>query len=88
VQFPFTVKGQQGAILEGGYRITGGGGNDVGVALVGPGGSVIVNSGRVAVSGQFKQRLQRGSYSVIFDNRFSTFSSKSVSPDLKLTYYK
>jgi len=88
VQFPFTVNGQQGAILEGGYKITGGGGNDVGVALVGPGGSVIVNSGRVAVSGQFKQRLQRGSYSVIFDNRFSTFSSKSVSPDLKLTYYK
>jgi S1-C subfamily serine protease len=88
VQLPFAVNGQQGAVLEGSYTITGGAGRDVGVALVGQGGSVIVNSGRVAGFGQFRQRLARGSYAVIFDNRFSTFSSKSVSPDLKLTYYR
>jgi hypothetical protein len=87
-QLSFTVNGQQGAVLEGTYTITGGSGKDVGVLLAGPGGSVIVNSGRVSGFGQFKQRLPRGKYAVLFDNRFSTLSSKSVSPDLKLTYYK
>jgi hypothetical protein len=88
MQLSFAVNGQQGAVLEGTYTITGGTGRDVGVALVGPGGTVIVNSGRVTGFGQFKQRLARGSYAILFDNRFSTFSAKSVSPDLKLTYYK
>jgi hypothetical protein len=88
MQLPFTVTGQQGAILEGSYTITGGSGRDVGVTLVGVGGVVIVNSGKVSDSGQIKRRLPKGSYAVIFDNRFSTFSSKSVSPDLKLTYYR
>jgi hypothetical protein len=88
IQLPFAVNGQQGAVLEGSYTIAGGMGNDVGVALVGQGGSVIVNSGRVAGMGQIKQRLPRGNYAILFDNRFSTFSAKSVSADLKLTYYK
>jgi hypothetical protein len=87
-QLPFTVNGQQGAVLEGSYTITGGSGRDVGVLLAGPGGSVVLNSGRVAGFGQFKQRLPRGKYTIFFDNRFSTFASKSVSPDLKLTYYR
>ena len=87
-QLPFTVNGQQGAVLEGSYTITGGSGRDVGVLLAGPGGSVVLNSGRVAGFGQFKQRLPRGKYTILFDNRFSTLSSKSVSPDLKLVYYK
>jgi S1-C subfamily serine protease len=87
MQLSFTVNGQQGAVLEGTYTITGGSGRDVGVALAGPAG-VIVNSGRVTGYGQFKQRLQRGKYTILFDNRFSTFSSKSVTPDLKLTYYR
>jgi S1-C subfamily serine protease len=88
IQLPFAVNGQQGAVLEGSYTITGGSGRDAGVALVGPGGAVIVNSGRVSGFGRFKQRLARGTYAIMFDNRFSTFASKSVSPDLKLTYYK
>jgi hypothetical protein len=58
------------------------------VALLGVGGSVVVNSGRVSGFGQFKQRLPRGQYTILFDNRFSTFTSKSVSPDLKLLYYR
>ena len=87
-QLPFVVTGQQGAVLEGSYTITGGGGRDVQVALVGLGGSVIVNSGRVSGFGQLKQRLPLGQYAIIFDNRFSLFSAKSVSPDLKLLYYR
>jgi len=88
VQLSFAVNGQQGALLEGTYTVTGGSGRDVGVLLAGPGGSVIVNSGRVSGSGQFKQRLPPGKYTILFDNRFSALSSKSVSPDLKLTYYR
>jgi S1-C subfamily serine protease len=87
MQLPFRV-GQQGALLEGTYTITGGAGRDVGVALTGPGGAVIVNSGRVTGYGQFKQHLSLGQYTIVFDNRFSNFSSKSVSPDLKLMYYR
>lgn len=87
VQLTFMVNSQQGATLEGTYAITGGHGADVGVALTGQTG-VIVNSGRVAEYGQFKQRLPRGKYAIVFDNRFSTFSAKSISPDLKLTYYR
>jgi S1-C subfamily serine protease len=88
MQLSFTVNGQQGALLEGTYTIPGGSGGDVGVLLAGSSGSVIVNSGRVAGVGQFKQRLARGRYTILFDNRFSTLSSKSVSPDLKLVSYR
>jgi S1-C subfamily serine protease len=88
MQLPFNVIGQQGAILEGTYTITGGAGRDVGVMLVGAGGVMILNSGRVSASGQINRRLPRGSYAIIFDNRFSNFSAKSVSPELKLSYYR
>jgi S1-C subfamily serine protease len=88
VQLAFKVSGQQGAVLEGSYTVTGGSGRDVGIALVGTGGAVIMNSGRVSGSGQIKQRLPMGQYAVVFDNRFSTFSSKSVSADLKLVSYR
>ena len=82
------VPGQQGAVLEGTYTVNGGTGNDVEVALVTSDNRVVFNSGRVKAYGQVKQRLPRGTYSLIFNNGFSTFSSKSVSPDLKLTWYK
>jgi Trypsin-like peptidase domain/emp24/gp25L/p24 family/GOLD len=88
MQLSFTVNSQQGATLEGTYTVTGGTGRDVAVALIAATGGVVLNSGRVAGYGQFKQRLPRGRYTIVFDNRFSTFSSKSVSPDLKLTYYR
>jgi len=29
-----------------------------------------------------------GTYAIVFDNRFSTFTAKSVSLDLKLKHYK
>jgi S1-C subfamily serine protease len=88
MQVSFNVSGQQGAMLEGTYTVSGGTGKDVAVMVLGPAGNVVLNSGRVTGYGQFKQRLPRGKYTILFDNRFSTFSSKSVSPDLKLTYYR
>jgi hypothetical protein len=88
VQLTFVVNGQQGATLEGTYSIAGGSGNDVGVMLLGTNNAVIVNSGRVTRSGEFRLRLPRGRYTLLFDNRFSNFSAKSVTPDLTVTYYK
>ena len=88
IQLPFIVNGQPGGTLEGTYSITGGTGNDVGVVLLGPNNAVIVNSGRVTRNGEFRLRLPRGRYTLLFDNRFSNFSAKSVTPDLTVTYYK
>jgi hypothetical protein len=88
VRLNFTVNGQQGAVLEGTYTISGGAGSDVEVALVTSDDRVIFNSGRVKGFGRMRQRLLAGRYSLIFNNSFSTFSSKSVSPDLKLVYYR
>jgi hypothetical protein len=84
----FVVASQQGALLEGTYTVSGGTGNDIDVALVGMDGRPIVYSGRVKSSGEFKQRLPPGRYSVVFNNQFSTFSSKSVSPELRLSYFR
>jgi Trypsin-like peptidase domain len=84
---PFAVTGQQGAVLEGSYSITGGG-NDVGVILVAAPGTLLVNSGRVASMGQFNRKLPRGNYAIVFDNRFSLLTPKSVSADLKLVYFR
>jgi hypothetical protein len=88
MQLPFTVIGQQGAVLEGTYTVTGGAGRDVSVRLVGAGGVMILNSGRVSGFGQIQRQLPKGSYAIIFDNGFSNFTAKSVSPDLKLSYYR
>jgi S1-C subfamily serine protease len=88
VQLPFAITGQQGATLEGSYTVSGGSGRDVAVALLTAEGTPVVNSGRVSGFGQFRQRLKQGRYNIVFDNRFSSFSSKSVSPDLKLIYYR
>jgi S1-C subfamily serine protease len=83
-----TVPMQQGALFEGSYDVSGGRGNDVDVQLRAADNQVVLDSGRVSGSGQIRIRLPRGSYVLYFDNHFSTFSSKSVSPDLKLTYYR
>jgi len=88
VTFRLTVGGQQGAVLMGSYAIRGGSGNDLAVSMKASDGRVIFDSGRVKSFGQVKQRLAMGAYTLIFDNRFSALSSKSVSPDLKLVYYR
>ena len=88
VSLPFTVRSEQGALLDGSYSVSGGTGNDVAVAVVTLDNRAIINSGVVKGGGQLHQRLPRGSYAIVFDNRFSTFSSKSVSPSFTLSYYR
>ena len=87
-RFNLNVPMQQGAVLEGSYEVRGGSGNDVDVVLTTTDNRVVLNSGRVSGSGQIRVPLLRGSYVLYFNNQFSTFSSKSVSPDLKLVYYR
>ncbi len=83
-----TVGYPQGAVLEDKFSVIGGSGNDVAVLLVAPNGAVVFNSGRVNSSGQFKLRLTRAVYQLVFDNSFSVVSTKSVSQDLKLIHYR
>jgi hypothetical protein len=88
VSLRFMVRSEQGALLDGSYSVSGGTGNDVAVALVTSDNRVILNSGVVKGGGQLHRRLARGSYAIVFDNRFSTFTSKSVSPTFTLSYYR
>lgn len=85
---PIAVPMQSGAELTGSYEISGGSGNDVEVVLLNSENRIVLNSGRVNGSGHINLRLSRGNYVLVFGNQFSTFTSKSVSPDLKLTYYR
>jgi hypothetical protein len=84
----FAVQSQQGALLEGTYRVTGGTGNDIEVAVTTSDNRPVFNGGRVSGFGQLRLRLPKGSYFLIFNNAFSTFSAKSVSPDLKLSFFR
>jgi S1-C subfamily serine protease len=88
VTFNIPVVGQQGAVLVGNYSIRGGVGNDVAVYMKASDGRVIFDSGRVKSFGQIKQRLGMGAYTLVFDNRFSALSSKSISPSLRLVSFR
>jgi hypothetical protein len=88
MKLPFLVRGEEGAVLEGTYAVRGGTGSDVQVTVVDSQNRTILDSGRVRGFGQIRQQLGRGNYSLMFDNRFSVLSPKSVSADLKLTYYR
>ena len=81
-----------GAVLEGTYTVKGGLHDDVEVVLAAAREAgepaVVFESGRVKECGRLKLPLMAGHYSLIFSNEFSTFSSKSVTPDLKLRFYR
>jgi S1-C subfamily serine protease len=88
VRLPFVVPMQQGATLAGTLSITGGRGNDANIALLTADGRVISNMGRVSSVAAVHEKLPRGQYYFNIDNQFSTFSSKSVLPNLRLIYYR
>ena len=84
----FAVQHQQGAVMEARFTVNGGWGHDLEVALMNDEGKVIINSGKVVASGHLKRRLPAGRYALVFGNRMSFVSSKSVSGDFTLTYYR
>jgi hypothetical protein len=83
----FMVPGQ-GADLQGDFRIIGGFGRDVVVTLLSANGGVVSNLGRVSGQGEVHQHLMAGRYLLAFDNGFSLLAAKSVTPDIKLVYYR
>jgi hypothetical protein len=83
----FTVP-SQGADLQGDFRVSGGLGNDVAVTLLSANGAYVSNLGRVSGSGEVHQHLTGGRYVLAFDNGFSLLAAKSVTPDIKLVYYR
>jgi hypothetical protein len=85
----FTVAvplGATGAHISGSFTATGGGGNDIIAYVKDSYGNVLYNSGQVT-TGNFDVQLVSGStYSLVFDNTFSTVSTKTVSAQANLNY--
>jgi hypothetical protein len=85
----FTVPpGATGRVV-GDFRASGGGGNDIEVGVTdenganGHAGRFWYHSGKVTV-GSIDVTLGPGTYFIVFSNRFSVFSSKSVAASIKL----
>jgi len=60
----------------------------VDVAVISAQKQVMLRPGVVKVAGAFHDRLPRGQYSIVFDNRGSLVSSKTVSGSVYLAYYR
>jgi S1-C subfamily serine protease len=79
---------QQGGTLSGSYTVSGGVGNDVIVSIVGPDQKLVVQPSLVKLLGTVNLRFAGGRYLLVFDNRRSLVSAKSISPSLTLQYYR
>ncbi len=55
------------------------GADEIGFTIIGPGGNVVFNAGRVKQYASSYTADVGGNYYLTFDNRFSTFTSKTVS---------
>jgi hypothetical protein len=87
--------GEQGAVVSGRFRASGGGGNDVEVFILDPdafenwqnGHSVrtYYNSGRVTVS-TIKKYLNEGEYYLVFSNTYSVMTPKAVEAEVYLVW--
>jgi S1-C subfamily serine protease len=85
--FTFTVNQPMGAMLTGTYEINGGG-RDVNVYLTMITDAPVTSYGRVIGEGRISQHVAPGQYKLVFDNRFSMMTAKSVTPDLGVESYK
>lgn len=79
---------QQGGSLAGSFSIAGGLGNDISVRLVSGSGGVLWNGGVIKSGGNLSIRLPGGRYKLVFDNRMSTITTKTVSGSVELSYYR
>jgi hypothetical protein len=80
------VSANTGDRLTGSFTIQGGSGNDVNFSIKDPVGNVALNGGRVSNMWQFDFVCpSTGSYQIVFDNRFSIISKKTI--DLTTTIY-
>jgi len=79
---------QQGATCSGSYTVSGGVGNDVIVSVVGPDQKLVIQPSLVKALGTLNLPFAGGRYLLVFDNRRSLVSAKSISPSLTLRYYR
>lgn len=81
---------QQGGILAGSLSISGGVGNDLGIALASANGALVWNGGIVRNNENLNLRLRGGHYKLVFNNKMGPFwiSPKTVSGELELKYYR
>ncbi|OLD14722.1 MAG: hypothetical protein AUF79_02800 [Crenarchaeota archaeon 13_1_20CM_2_51_8] len=78
--------GATNAHVTGSFTATGGSGNDIIVYVKDSSGYSLYNSGQVS-TGSFSVQLLSGStYSLVFDNTFSTVSTKTVNAQSTLSY--
>jgi hypothetical protein len=86
-KFTFSIPyGASNAHVSGTFSATGGSGNDIIVYVSDSYGTTLYNSGQVS-NGSFNVNLTPGSnYSLVFDNTFSTVSSKTVTAQATLNY--
>jgi hypothetical protein len=92
VTLPFTLPANHVAVIQGSFSIYGGRENDInwGLAQTLPNGqgSLVIPLTRSSGTAAIKQRLQAGNYALVFDNRFSAFSSKTVTGSIALIDFK
>ena len=85
--FTFAVpSGATSAHVSGSFTASGGGGNDIIAYVKDSYGNSLYSSGQVS-TGNFDVQLVSGStYSLVFDNTFSTVSTKTISAQANLNY--
>ncbi len=88
----FQVPANHLATLEGSFSIYGGRGNDIDFELLqGSGGQWRVVAGgirRLIGGGNINESLPSGTYAIVFSNKFSTFSAKTISGDIHLVSFR
>jgi len=93
---PFTIgSGYQNVNVTGSFQASGGSGNDIEVYIFsdmdftnwsnGHQASNVYDSGKMTV-GNISAAMTAGSYHLVFNNNFSTFTSKQVSTNANLNY--
>jgi len=89
VQYNIVVP-PQGGTLTGSLLISGGMGNDIGLAVASANGAVMWNGGVVQRNANLNLRLLGGRYTLVLNNHVGAFwvSPKTVSGTVELTYYR
>ena len=92
VPLPFKVSANHVAAIQGSFSISGGAGNDINWALIqalpNGRGSQVIPMARYSGSAPINRRLPAGEYALVFDNRFSAFSSKTVTGTVSLIDFR
>jgi S1-C subfamily serine protease len=92
VPIAFKVPANHVAVIQGTFTIYGGAGNDINWALIqglpNGQGTQVIPLARYSGNSAINRRLPAGDYALVFDNRFSAFSSKTVTGTVSLIDFR